>query len=229
MEEERLDFEDIGFAKVDHGRAERCGWPEVIYGAGKTAEQIIAILRSLMAHDRKDSLLVTRCDVEKAALVQAAVPDAEYDATAQMLYLRRGGKACGCIAVLCAGTSDLPVAEEAALTAELMGAHVERAYDVGVAGIHRLLAQQPLLDRAKAVIVVAGTEGALGSVVGGLTKAPVIAVPTSVGYGANLGGISALLSMLNSCAAGMAVVNIDNGFGAGYMAAVINAQSVGQP
>ena len=219
------EFEDLGFAKIDHDRAGRCGWPEVIYGEGKTAEQIIAILRSLSERDQENCLLATRCDAGKAAAVRAALPELEYNETARMLFLRRPLAPKGCVAVLCAGTSDLPVAEEAALTAELMGAYVERAYDVGVAGIHRLLAQQPLLERANAVVVAAGMEGALGSVAGGLTKAPVIAVPTSVGYGANLHGIAALLSMLNSCAAGMAVVNIDNGFGAGYMAAVINSQS----
>jgi len=222
-------YEDLGFARVDHARRERCGWPEVIYGAGKTAEQIAVIMQSLMEHHPENSILATRCDVEKYEYVKQHIPQVQYDATARLLYIERPRKPVGCVAVFAAGTSDLPVAEEAALTARLMGADVVRAYDVGVAGIHRLLAEQPLLDRALAVIVVAGMEGALGSVVGGLTKAPIIAVPTSVGYGASFEGLAALLSMLNSCATGMSVVNIDNGFGAGYMAAVINAQSCAVP
>lgn len=219
-------FEDLGFAKIDHQRSQRCGWPEVIYGAGKTAEQLTAIFCSLRDRNSNDSILATRCAPEQYRYLSQQIPEAQYDSLARMIYLERPVGEKGCVAVLAAGTSDLPVAEEAALTARLMGAKVEKAYDVGVAGIHRLLAQQELLARAKAVVVVAGMEGALGSVVGGLTKAPVIAVPTSVGYGASLGGITALLAMVNSCAAGMAVVNIDNGFGGGYMAAVINNQSV---
>lgn len=219
-------YQDIGgFAKVDHDRVARCGFPEVVYGAGKTATQIAAILASLADKHRQNSIIATRCNEEKYEAVRQRLPEAQYDDVARMIYLRRETEQKGCVAVFCAGTSDLPVAEEAALTAELMGAKVERAYDVGVAGLHRLLAQKPLLERAKAVVVAAGMEGALGSVIGGLTAAPIIAVPTSVGYGAAFEGLSALLAMLNSCATGMAVVNIDNGFGAGYMAAVINRQS----
>lgn len=218
-------YEDIGFARIDHARRQRCGWPEVIYGAGKSGEQIAAIMQSLLQQNPDFSILATRCEAEKFTYVKQVVPEACYDATARIIYIPRRQPTKGCVAIFAAGTSDLPVAEEAALTAELMGAKVVRAYDVGVAGIHRLLAEQDLLDRALAVVVVAGMEGALGSVVGGLTKAPIIAVPTSVGYGASFDGLAALLAMLNSCATGMAVVNIDNGFGAGYMAAVINDQS----
>ena len=226
MREECQGYEELGFAKVDHQRASRCGWPEVIYSAGKTAEQITQIMRSLLEKHPDRNIFATRCDQEKSRYVKERIEGAYYDETARILYVRRQDQKKGCVAVFTAGTSDLPVAEEAVLTAELMGAHVERSYDVGVAGIHRLLAQQPLLDRALAVIVVAGMEGALGSVIGGLTKAPIVAVPTSVGYGANFQGLTALLSMMNSCATGMSVVNIDNGFGAGYLAAVINDQSV---
>jgi len=223
---EESGFEDLGFVNIDHDRERRCGWPEVIYGQGKTAAQIAAIMVRLQDSSCK-SILATRCTAEQYAAVRQELPEAAYHPEARIIYLRRGGaEPKGLVAVLCAGTSDLPVAEEAALTAELMGARVERAYDVGVAGIHRLLARRPLLEQAKAIVVAAGMEGALPSVVGGLTVAPIIAVPTSIGYGASLGGISALLAMLNSCASGMAVVNIDNGFGAGYMAAVINAQSL---
>ncbi|MBQ6807864.1 MAG: nickel pincer cofactor biosynthesis protein LarB [Firmicutes bacterium] len=218
-------FAEMNFACVDTDRERRCGWPEVIYGAGKTAEQIIAILERLRLSTKKN-IMATRCDAEKAAAVLEKCPGTEYDPVSRIVYLRQNTEAAvGCVAVLCAGTSDLPVAEEAALTAELMGAAVERAYDVGVAGLHRLLARQELLSRAKVVVVAAGMEGALPSVVGGLTAAPLIAVPTSIGYGASFQGLSALLAMLNSCASGMSVVNIDNGFGAGYLAAVINAQS----
>ncbi len=215
----------LEFACLDTAREQRCGWPEVIYGAGKTAEQIAIILQRLRETTERN-ILATRCDPEKAAAVLARVPDAAYDPLSRLLYLKQEERpAEGCVAVLCAGTSDLPVAEEAALTAELMGARVERAYDVGVAGLHRLLAKRELLQEAKAIVVVAGMEGALPSVVGGLTARPLIAVPTSVGYGASFHGLSALLSMVNSCASGMSVVNIDNGFGGGYLAAVINAQS----
>ena len=216
---------EMGFACVDTDRERRCGWPEVIYGAGKTAQQISAIMERLRSSSQRN-IMATRCDPEKSALVLAEIPEAVYDPCSRLIYLwQDNSPAIGCVAVLCAGTSDLPVAEEAALTAELMGAYVERAYDVGVAGLHRLLARRELLQRAKVIVVVAGMEGALPSVVGGLTAAPLIAVPTSVGYGASFHGLSALLSMLNSCASGMSVVNIDNGFGAGYLAAVINAQS----
>ena len=213
------------FACIDTDRERRCGWPEVIYGAGKTAEQIVAILRQLQLTSRRN-LIATRCDEEKALQILEQNPNAAYDPVSRIVYVQQEKvQPYGCVAVLCAGTSDLPVAEEAAMTATLMGAYVERAYDVGVAGLHRLLARQELLRQAKAVVVVAGMEGALPSVVGGLTSAPLIAVPTSEGYGTSFQGVAALLSMLNSCASGMSVVNIDNGFGAGYLAAVINAQS----
>ena len=217
-----LPYEDLGFAKIDHHRELRQGACEVIYGPGKTAAQLLAILQRLLAMPG-GNLLATRVEPEKAAFVQKTVPQAEYAATARLLYLRRvREEPHGLVAVLCAGTGDLPVAEEAAFTAELLGAKVERLYDVGVAGIHRLLDHHELLCRAKVLIVVAGMEGALASVVGGLVENPIIAVPTSIGYGANFEGLAALLSMLNSCAAGITVVNIDNGFGAGFAAAKIN-------
>ncbi len=219
------DLGNIEFADIDHDRERRCGWPEMIYGQGKTAEQIAAIMARLRETAEKN-IMATRCTAAQYARVQELLPEAEYQPEARIIYIRRGdGQTKGLVAVVCAGTSDLPVAEEAAFTAQLMGAHVERAYDVGVAGLHRLLAHRQLLEQAKAIVVAAGMEGALPSVVGGLTAAPIIAVPTSVGYGASLGGVAALLAMLNSCASGMAVVNIDNGFGAGYLAAVINGQS----
>ena len=222
---EGLGYEQMDFACVDTDRERRCGWPEVIYGAGKTAEQIVAILKRLRQSSSRN-LMATRCDADKADHILRQIPEAVYDPISRIVYLRQEDRPpIGCVAVLCGGTSDLPVAEEAAVTAELMGAAVERVYDVGVAGLHRLLARQELLHRSKVIVVVAGMEGALPSVVGGLTAAPLIAVPTSVGYGASFQGVSALLAMLNSCASGMSVVNIDNGFGAGYLAAVINAQS----
>jgi NCAIR mutase (PurE)-related protein len=219
-----LPYEDLGFAKVDHHRTLRDGFPEVILGLGKTPEQIAAIAERLAA--RSGRVLVTRATVEAFAAVRRVLPDAEYRADARAITLERGTicRKPG-VALLCAGTADLPVAEEAAVTAELIGSEVDRIYDVGVAGIHRLFASLPRLRDARAIIVVAGMEGALPSIVGGLVATPVIAVPTSVGYGANLQGIAALLTMLNSCAAGISVVNIDNGFGAGYIAAMINRQS----
>ena len=221
--------EKKGFACLDRQRTERCGWPEVIYGEGKTAPQIAAIFRELLAAERGGAglpIYATRVDAAKAESLLAEIPALHYDETARIVYDHKPAEGKGLVAVCCAGTSDLPVAEEAALTAELMGACVCRVFDVGVAGIHRLLAKEDVFHKAKAIVAVAGMEGALPSVVGGLTAAPVIAVPTSVGYGASFGGISALLAMLNSCACGVSVVNIDNGFGAGYMAAVINTQSV---
>lgn len=214
---------DLGFARIDHDRTRRCGVPEVIYGAGKTADQIAAILRATVADGVNG--WVTRVSPEQAALVQAQLPEVRYEATARMLIwdvaplpARRGA-----VSVLCAGTSDLPVAEEAALTAERLGAHVERQYDVGVAGLHRLLSRIEAIREARVIIVVAGMEGALASVVGGLVACPLIAVPTSVGYGVGAGGMAAMAAMLTSCVAGMTVVNIDNGFGAGVAAAKINA------
>ena len=222
-----LPYEDLGFAKVDHHRALRDWMPEVILGDGKTPEQIVAISENLLA--RGDRLLVTRISSEGAAALRAAVPDAVHHEAARCVTVERAPvpKHEG-VAVLCAGTADLPVAEEAAITAEIMGNTVRRVYDVGVAGIHRLLDQLPAVLDARALVVVAGMEGALPSVVGGLVNAPVIAVPTSVGYGASFNGLAALLAMLNSCAAGVAVVNIDNGFGAGYMAATINRTALAE-
>jgi NCAIR mutase (PurE)-related protein len=214
---------DLGFANLDLEREKRTGFPEVIYGEGKTIEQIIAIIHKLMQHTER--VLATRIDAIKAEAVVAAIPGVTYHPTARALtWFKKPILRVyeGYIAVVCAGTSDLPVAEEAALTAECMGSHVERIYDVGVAGIHRLFNRLPLIRGANTIVVVAGMEGALASVVGGLVAKPIIAVPTSVGYGASLNGIAALLAMLNSCSPGVSVVNIDNGFGAGYNAALIH-------
>jgi hypothetical protein len=215
-------FEDLGFARVDTHRALRQGFPEVILGVGKTPAQIAAIAARLVQSGQ--ALLVTRATPDAFDAVRIEVPDATYHAEARAITLRQGEipRGRGTVVIACAGTSDLPVAEEAAVTADLMGNDVDRLYDVGVAGIHRLLAEQPRLHRARVIVVVAGMEGALPSVVAGLVKVPVIAVPTSIGYGASFGGVAALLGMLNSCANGVAVVNIDNGFGAGCMASLIN-------
>ncbi len=218
------DVDNLGFARVDLARRRRQGVPEVVYGAGKTAEQISAILSSLRRH-RQLPALVTRIDAEKAAKVSSDLgADFTYFHGARLGRLgpARRPDGLGPVVVAAAGTSDLPVAEEAALTAETLGNEVVRLYDVGVAGLHRLLACKDDLSRASVVVAVAGMEGALASVVGGLVDCPVVAVPTSVGYGASFGGISALLAMLNSCAAGVSVVNIDNGFGAGFLAHRIN-------
>lgn len=217
---------DIGYAQLDLTRDARCGAGEVVYGEGKTAEQVAGIVDALIAAGQRH-VLVTRLSAEKfeqaRELMENGTP-LEYHADARIAIA--GGMPAqsgnGTIVVACAGTSDLPVAEEAALTAEFLGNRVERVWDVGVAGLHRLLAHTDQLARAQVVIAVAGMEGALASVIGGLVSCPVIAVPTSIGYGANLGGLSALLSMLNSCASGVSVVNIDNGFGAGYQASLIN-------
>lgn len=220
-----LPFEDLGFAKVDHHRALRNGVPEVIFGAGKTAEQIIGVARALRAAEQ--SVLVTRLAADAAPVVLAALPELTHEPHARVAYWRAPDlveRGRGTILVAAAGTADLPVAEEAALTAELMGNRVERVYDVGVAGIHRLFAHHERLRAASVVIAVAGMEGALPSVVGGLVDRPLIAVPTSIGYGASFGGLAALLAMLNSCAAGVTVVNIDNGFGAGVAASLINRE-----
>jgi pyridinium-3,5-biscarboxylic acid mononucleotide synthase len=215
-------FEDLGFARVDTHRAVRQGFPEVILGLGKTPAQIASIAERLVA--RGQALLVTRADAAVFETVRAKVPGATYHETARAITLTQGhvpnGK--GTIMVACAGTSDLPIAEEAAVTLELMGNRIDRLYDVGVAGLHRLLSEQQRLQAARVIIVVAGMEGALPSVVAGLVDVPVIAVPTSVGYGASFGGVAALLGMLNSCANGVSVVNIDNGFGAACMASLIN-------
>jgi NCAIR mutase (PurE)-related protein len=219
----QLPFEDLGFAKLDHHRALRNGLPEVVLGTGKTAEQIIAVARRL--RDSGQQVLITRLPADVAAAVTAAIPELTWVPDARVAFWRGDAPRSvgrGTIVVAAAGTSDIPVAEEAALTAELIGHRVDRIYDVGVAGIHRLFAHHDRLREASVVVVVAGMEGALPSVVGGLVDKPLIAVPTSIGYGASFGGLAALLAMLNSCAAGVTVVNIDNGFGAGVAAAMIN-------
>jgi hypothetical protein len=217
-----LPFEDLGHARVDHHRSLRSGLPEVIYAAGKTQEQTVSIFASLLA-DGVD-VLVTRVDAVTADALVRAYPGAVHNATARMVSLRQtpvSEHSKGHVAVVCAGTSDLPVAEEAAVTAETFGVRVTRMYDVGVAGLHRLLAVRNDLVTADVVVVCAGMEGALPSVVGGLVGVPVIAVPTSVGYGGSFGGATALLGMLNSCSPNVTVVNIDNGFGAAYTAVLI--------
>jgi pyridinium-3,5-biscarboxylic acid mononucleotide synthase len=218
-----LPYEEAGFAKIDHHRQLRTGLPEVIYAVGKTPEQVGEIFFRMAAMG--GDVMATRADEAAFAAVQALVPEAQYHPVARIVALRQTSlpekETAGPIAVLCAGTSDLPVAEEAAVTAEMMGANVRRIFDVGVAGLHRLLAHRELLREAEVVIVCAGMEGALPSVVGGMVGAPVIAVPTSVGYGAAFGGLAALLGMLNSCSPNVTVVNIDNGFGAAYVASMI--------
>lgn len=217
-----LPFEDLGFAKVDHHRAIRCGFPEVVYCAGKTAQQVVAIIERRARAG--GNILATRAAPDVFAAVRRKVRGAVYEKLSRTITIRQQPPvwSSGFIAVVCAGTSDLPVAEEARVTAEIMDQRTRTFYDVGVAGIHRLLAHSAELQQASVVVVAAGMEGALAGVVGGLVNAPVIAVPTSVGYGANFQGLAPLLTMLNSCAAGVAVVNIDNGFGAGYLAALIN-------
>lgn len=218
-----LPFEDLGFAKVDHHRALRHGMPEVVFGKGKTPDQISAIVGTLLATSR--NVLVTRADAASAARLEQEHPGVTeyFPASGAVRFWReRSALGKGKIAVVCAGTSDLPVAEEAQVTAEVMGNEVDAIHDVGVAGIHRLMVNRERLSEARVVIVCAGMEGALPSVVGGLVSAPVIAVPTSVGYGASFHGLAALLGMLNSCASNVTVVNIDNGFGAGYAASLIN-------
>ena len=217
-----LPFDDLGFARVDHHRSLRCGFPEVIFCQGKTTEQVVAVATSILGagHD----LLATRAGASVFDAVARKFPDAQYNALGRTIVVKRNKRplAKGLILVVTGGTSDIPVAEEARVTAEVMDNRVKVVYDAGVAGIHRLLRNHDELRAANVLIVVAGMEGALASVVGGLVDRPVIAVPTSVGYGASFGGVAALLSMLNSCASGVAVVNIDNGFGAGYVASLIN-------
>jgi hypothetical protein len=218
-----LPFEDLGFARVDHHRTLRKGFPEVIWGEGKTTAQILSIMRELK--NKGQNVLITRIDEKKARTIQKVFRKSQYYPRSRVLTLIHPpiemiGK--GTILVITAGTTDIPVAEEASVTAQMMGNRVETLYDVGVAGIHRLLSERGRLEAAHVLIVVAGMEGALPSVVGGLVDRPVIAVPTSVGYGTSFGGVTALLAMLNSCASGVAVVNIDNGFGAGYVASLIN-------
>ncbi|MEG1584503.1 MAG: nickel pincer cofactor biosynthesis protein LarB [Anaerovorax sp.] len=217
-----LPFTDLGFVKIDQHRNLRTGYPEAIFCQGKTIPQVVEIMVKMM--ENNTNIMATRAEKEVYEAVKAAIPEAIYYETARIILVRKEeqktvGKR---IAVVTAGTADIPVAEEAAVTAEIIGNQVDRIYDVGVAGIHRLLARIEEIRKANVVIVVAGMEGALASVVGGLVDKPVIAVPTSVGYGASFGGISALLTMLNSCATGVGVVNIDNGFGAGYLASNIN-------
>ena len=214
---------DLGFAAVDTHRALRKGFPEVVYGAGKTPEQVVAIAEKIVGADSR--VLVTRVTADHARVFRERFPDSTHHKVARALTLERTPlpKRPGVIAVIAAGTSDLPVAEEAALTADFMGNEVKRIYDVGVAGLHRLLARLPEIQSANVVIVVAGMEAALPSVIGGLIGKPLIGVPTSVGYGTHFGGLTALLGMLNSCASGLTVVNIDNGFGAAYAASQINA------
>src|SRR5271157_293131 len=220
-------YESIeGFANLDHHRALRNGFPEVIFAQGKTPEQVSEIFSRLMAHNQQ--VLATRVSQEMYLQIRDWLPETTYHPAAHVLYVDRNserGKLAG-ILVLSAGTSDIPVAEEAAITAELMGNQVERVYDVGVAGLHRLLDRLSILQKANVIVVVAGMEGALPSVVGGLVEVPIVALPTSIGYGASFQGLAALLGMLNSCANGVAVVNIDNGFGAGCLAARINRLTI---
>ena len=218
-----LPFEDLGYARIDHHRSLRKGFPEVIWGEGKFPSQILSIMKELKR--KGQNILITRLDGGKAKVIQKVFPKSQYYPRSKVLTylihpLKPEGK--GTILVITAGTTDIPVAEEAVVTAQFMGNHVETLYDVGVAGIHRLLSERERLEAARVLIVVAGMEGALPSVVGGLVDRPVIAVPTSIGYGTSFGGVTALLAMLNSCASGVAVVNIDNGFGAGYMASLMN-------
>ncbi|MFL6336055.1 MAG: nickel pincer cofactor biosynthesis protein LarB [Pyrinomonadaceae bacterium] len=217
-----LHFEDLGHARVDHARAARQGFPEVVFGAGKTRAQVVEIVEALAR--RTPNLLVTRTDEGTYGEVRNVCTEAEWHPSARMIRVLRdpSERGAGTVMVVTAGTSDIPVAEEAALTAEAMGNRVERIWDAGVAGIHRLMAERERLRAARVVVVAAGMEGALPSVVGGLVSVPVIAVPTSVGYGASFGGVAALLGMLNSCSSNVTVVNIDNGFGAGFVAGLIN-------
>ena len=217
-----MPFEDLGFAKLDHHRALRHGMPEVVFGLGKTAEEVVGITERLAAH--APNILITRTDTAKAQALQSRFSEAEYFPRSGAVRIWRERKATGqgTIAIVCAGTSDIPVAEEARVTAETMGNKIEAVHDIGIAGIHRLMANREMLMAARVAIVCAGMEGALPSAVGGLVSCPVIAVPTSIGYGASFNGLAALLGMLNSCASNVTVVNIDNGFGAAYVASLIN-------
>ncbi|MDD2798313.1 MAG: nickel pincer cofactor biosynthesis protein LarB [Bacteroidales bacterium] len=219
-----LPFEDLGYAKIDHHREIRTGYPEVIFCPGKSTSQIRGIITSLLA--KNTNIMASRASQEIFDAVKDLASNIEYYSEARTIFIQRTEikQSKSKILVVSGGTSDIPVAEEAVVTAEKLGCRVEKLYDVGVAGIHRLLANKHLLDEAQVIIAVAGMEGALASVVGGLTDKPVIAVPTSIGYGANFGGLAALLAMLNSCASGIGVVNIDNGFGAGFLAATIIRQ-----
>ena len=221
-------FEDMGYAKLDTQREIRSGYPEVVYCSGKADEHLLKIFETL--YRENGEVLGTRASMEQYELVRQSIPEINYDKISRILKIEKPGKQQnGLIAVCTAGTADIPVAEEAARTAEYFGNRVERIYDVGVSGIHRLLSNVDNIRAANCVVAVAGMEGALASVIGGLVERPVIAVPTSVGYGANMGGLSALLTMINSCANGIAVVNIDNGYGAGYIASQINRLGVRSP
>ncbi len=215
-------YSDLGFARLDHHREMRTGYPEIVYCAGKTVEQVVAIFTVM--YQRENSVIGTRADRVMFDAVKQVIPDAVFHPEARIISVQKKKPSFSetRIAVITAGTSDMPVAEEAAVTAELLGNRVIRIYDAGVAGIHRLVDKLPEIRKCRVIVVIAGMEGALASVVGGLVDIPVIAVPTSVGYGANFGGISALLAMLTSCSAGVTVVNIDNGFGAGFSASMIN-------
>jgi NCAIR mutase (PurE)-related protein len=217
-----LSYENIEYARIDHARAARQGFPEVIFGQGKTREQVLGIFERLVA--RSPNVLITRTDADTFGEIRNVFTEAEWHESAKLIRVFRDKTELGVgeIAVVTAGTSDIPVAEEAALVAETMGNTVKRIWDAGVAGIHRILSEREILQNSRVVIVAAGMEGALPSVVGGLVKVPVIAVPTSIGYGASFGGVAALLGMLNSCASNVSVVNIDNGFGAGFTASLIN-------
>lgn len=215
-------YTDLGYAKIDHHREMRTGYPEIVYCAGKTADQVVGIFRLMSG--KKNNVIGTRADKDLFESVKTVIPEAVYYPVARIISIpvKKTEPPVTKIAVITAGTSDMPVAEEAAVTAELLGNNVIRIYDAGVAGIHRLVDKLPEIKKCRVIIVIAGMEGALASVVGGLVDKPVIAVPTSVGYGANFGGISALLAMLTSCSSGVTVVNIDNGFGAGFSASMIN-------
>lgn len=219
---ENLEYKELGYAKIDNHRELRTGYPEIIFCQGKTPEHVAGIVAYMNEHE--SNILGTRANIDHYKAAKEKVPELEYNELAKTIFLKKktNPKAETTIAVITAGTSDLPVAEEAAITAEVLGNKVERYYDVGVAGIHRFYSKVEEIRKARVLVVVAGMEGALPSIVGGVVDKPIIAVPTSVGYGANFGGISALLGMLTSCASGVSVVNIDNGFGAAYMASMIN-------
>ncbi|MCD7990608.1 MAG: nickel pincer cofactor biosynthesis protein LarB [Clostridia bacterium] len=220
-----LPYEDLGYAKLDHHRKLRSGFGETVFCQGKPDAYLLEIYKKF--YERDGEVLGTRASESQAELVRTAVPEVVYDPISRILKVEKPGKEHkGCVAVCTGGTADIPVAEEAAQTAEYFGCRVDRIFDVGVAGIHRLLAQRERLDKASCIVAVAGMEGALGTVIAGLVECPVVAVPTSVGYGASFHGLSALLTMLNSCANGISVVNIDNGYGAGYLATQINRMAV---
>lgn len=224
----QMPYEELGYAKLDLHREVRSGFPEVVYCAGKPDAYLVSIYQRI--YEANGEVFGTRADAHQYEIVKGVIPDISYDEVSHILkYEKEGKQRFGRIAVCTAGTADIPVAEEAAQTAEYFGTRVERIYDVGVSGIHRLLSKLDILQKVNCIVAVAGMEGALASVIGGLVSAPVIAVPTSVGYGASMHGLSALLTMINSCANGVAVVNIDNGFGAGYMATQINRQSIREP